>query len=146
MTQTPRRAPQTQWTHYSATPVNELGVSPLNPDESLTLAVVVSEMKNLKDTLDRDRDERRDDFSKLRDELRQFHNDKVSEAVWLQRNEYSDSKFQKLEKDLVAVKQDVVRIEEKLESRRAPWTAILGGISGVVAVAITLILNLTPGG
>lgn len=118
----------------------------MNPDESLTLAVVVSEMKNLKDTLDRDRDERRDDFSKLRDELRQFHNDKVSEAVWLQRNEYSDSKFQKLEKELVALKQDVVRLEEKMESRRAPWTAILGGISGVVAVAITLIINLSPGG
>lgn len=121
-------------------------MSPLNPDESVTLAVVVSEMKNLQEAFNRDREERRDDFAKLRDELRQFHNDKVSEAVWLQRNEYSDSKFQKLEKDLVAVRQDVVRLEEKMESRRAPWTAILGGISGVVAVAITLIINLSPGG
>lgn len=121
-------------------------MSPLDQDESLTLAVVVTEMKNLQAAFDRDRDERRDDFSKLRDELRQFHNDKVSEAVWLQRNEYSDSKFLKLDKEVAAVKQDVVRLEEKLESRRAPWTAILGGISGVVAVAITLIINLTPGG
>lgn len=122
----------------------------MDQNETVTLAVVVASVNSLQKTFDEDRKERREDFKALREEIRLSHEDKVTRPEWLQRNGYVDGKVDELGRDIHNVKSDlksdVAEIRAELAAKRAPWYAVAGGVTGIGALALTVIMALTQTG
>jgi len=101
-------------------------------DDNATLAVVVSKLQGLSDTFDQERRERREDFDKLREELRQFHGDKVSYDQWAQRNREVDGRF-------VDVQKDISRIEQNEAAKRSPiavWISLAVSAASLILAGL----------
>ena len=93
-------------------------------DMDPTTAVVVARLDDL-----------RDDVKGLREELRASTANVVSRGEWVQRNAHVDGKFD-------TQGREIGQLRTELASRRTPWPAVAGAVTGSMGLLIVLIQNI----
>lgn len=112
-------------TAYDPSLEDTLGRHPRAPrDVDPTLAVVVARLDDL-----------REDMKALRDEVRATGANVVGRGEWTQRNNLVDSRFEGHGREIAHIRTD-------LASRRTPWPAVAGAVTGVGSLLIVLIQNI----
>lgn len=113
-------------------------------DDNATLAVVVARLDDMKNAQAGYEERTMGELQGIRDEIRRFHEDKVSRGEWIQRNTHSDSRFEQLGRDLNKVKTDtmaaVAEVKQDAAARRTPWTSVLASSTGVGALVVSLVV------
>lgn len=94
------------------------------PDESTTLAVVVSRIDDL-----------REDIAQLRAEATSNRDTLVSRGEWGQRNQHVDTR-------LNSHGREIGDLRAELRARRLPWPSVLAAVLAAVALAAQLIPQL----
>lgn len=123
-------------TAYDPSLEDTLSRTPRVPREvDPTLAVVVARLDDI-----------REDVKALRDEMRATTANVVSKGEWMQRNSAVDSKFDAHGREIGQLRQDhagdVASIRADLASRRTPWPAVAGAVTGAGSLLIVLIQNI----
>lgn len=90
------------------------------PEQNATLAVVVARLDDL-----------RTDMHAMREEIRKAQQNSVTRGEWALRNEHVDSRFAGHGREIADLRTD-------LASRRTPWPAIAGAITGIGSLLIVL--------
>ena len=114
-------------------------MSPQQPDDEITLAVVAARLSDL-----------REDVKGMRSDLTAYRAELVSRGEWEQRNRAVDARFQEqgreigqlrtsLDTKIAEVGGDIKAVETKADSRHAPWWAVASVVVAVVSVVLVLI-------
>ena len=92
--------------------------------DEATIAVLVARMGDVLKAMDR-----------LSDEVKSASRNSVSRGEWTQRNEAVNSRFESHGREIAQIRVD-------LASRRTPWTAVAGAVTGAGSLLIVLIQNI----
>lgn len=93
--------------------------------DSITLAVVVSRLDDIKE-----------DMSGMRSEIQDFKKDTVSRGEWVQRNNHVDERFKHTDDKFNAQGREIANMRTEMQSKRAPWWSV-----GSLIIAAAALLN-----
>ena len=93
-------------------------------DVDPTLAVVVARLDDLRESM-----------TELRAEVRSSTANVVPRGEWVQRNQHVDGKFDSQGREISHLRAEVA-------SRRTPWPAVAGAVTGAGSLLIILIQNI----
>lgn len=114
-------------------------------DDNATLAVLVAQLKDMKDAQTKFEDRVIKEMQGVREEIRASHDSKVSRNEWLQRNESVDLRFRSQGEEISELKIGLAAHKSEITSKRAPWWNIATVIAAGLTVAVLLIDKLTGG-
>lgn len=102
------------------------------PSDAATLAVVVSRIDDL-----------REDIAHMRQAVAEAGERSVSRGEWVQRNNYSDSRFAALGREIGDLRNEThtrhAEMRAEIQARRAPWWSVGSLVIAVAALAWTVI-------
>ena len=111
-------------TAYDPSLEDTLGRGQRPSSDEATIAVLVARMGDVLKAMDR-----------LSEEVKSASRNSVSRGEWTQRNEAVNSRFE-------AHGREIAQIRVDLASRRMPWTAVAGAVTGAGSLLIVLIQNI----
>ncbi len=112
------------------------------PDDA-TLAVVVARLDDLREQQRADTKSLTDSIEALRRLLAESRGEMVSRDTWETRNAHVDGRFQDQGREIGDLRTthaaDVAALRQEIASRRMPWTSVAAALTGVAALALTII-------
>lgn len=102
------------------------------PNDAATLAVVVSRIDDL-----------REDIAHMRHAVAEAASRSVSRGEWEQRNNYSDSRFAALGREIGDLRNEThtrqAELRAEVQSRRAPWWSVAAVLVSGLALTWTIV-------
>lgn len=113
------------------------------PADDATLAVVVARLDDLRAQQRADTQALAESIESLRRLMAEMRGDVVSRDTWETRNAHVDSRFQDQGREIGDLRTshaaDVAALRAEIASRRMPWPSVAAAITGVAALALTII-------
>lgn len=111
--------------------------------DDATLAVVVARLDDLRDQQRQDTKALTESIEALRRLVAESRGDMVARDTWETRNAHVDSRFHDQGREIADLRTthaaDIAALRQDLASRRMPWPSVAAAVTGVAALAITLV-------
>lgn len=111
--------------------------------DDATLAVVVARLDDLREQQRADTKALSESIEALRRQLADSRGDMVSRDTWETRNAHVDGRFQDQGREIGDLRTthatDIAELRQELASRRMPWPSVAAALTGVAALALTVI-------
>lgn len=114
--------------------------------DDATLAVVVARLDDLRAQQREDTQALVARIDTLSRQMAESRGEMVARDTWETRNAHVDSRFQDQGREIgelrTAHATDVAQLRQEIASRRMPWPSVAAALSGIAALALTIIVQL----